>query len=366
MRIWQNYMATSKFKTFNQKVRQVRQRHLSRLNKPIHVEWCNDAPNIIYFDGGLKAVGSCVRCYHCPCMKLSEEEIKEHHFVKFPQDVNTDLCPTGAITWPYDSESPVINEELCIGCGLCAFRCPAYAIFLKNNSTVAINDEANDVFVTNGSKEDGLKTKADIAKLVTINWSNPLVTETDAGIKQIYKRIYENAICVVGNNPNLFIRNLLILLGVPAAIRRTGDVNIRMDIVFGGKGCNVDGVGEIEFGPDILSTPRNILDNIAVFVSRYKLKSILPIVFPLTLPNQRSEYWQVIKDINQVLKLPVRTITLGMLLVLLWNKKRLSTEMLAKFYSDADSFSGRVALEAAIGRKLNVASGVCGIIEPQK
>ena len=44
----------------------------------------------------------------------------------------------------------------------------------------------------------------------------------------------------------------------------------------------------------------------------------------LSLPNARSEYYQVIEDIENVLGLRCRTITVGILLILIWHFQELA------------------------------------------
>ncbi len=354
-------MGSSRFRTFRQIERKTTQKHLLPNTTPISVRWGWGCPNEITMADGRVDAGTCLRCINSPCIKFSNEEIKLNQLSQFPINTLCDICPTDAIQWRYDGTSPFINEELCIGCGLCASRCPACAIYFKKDGVAALNDKANSIFALN-TINDEEATERTIKLLQSINWSNPMIQETDNVLEVIYKKVS----CFMGDEPNIMIRNILIALGLRAGIRRAGDTNIRMDIVFEEQGQVIKGIGEIEFGMDVLSTPRNTMDNVAVFMSRYRMTTVLPIVFPLTLPNQRSEYWQVIKDIKVVLKIPIRTATLGLLLLLLWNNVKLSMKIASNLYSDVDSFSTRSIAELAIGRKVRISEGFLGIIEPQK
>ncbi len=71
----------------------------------------------------------------------------------------------------------------------------------------------------------------------------------------------------------------------------------------------------------VLESPRAILEDIAVLHGRYAMPvaNIVPISIVLSLPNARSEYYKVIFDIHRVLDLQCHTLTVGALLVLLWN-----------------------------------------------
>jgi len=299
-------------------------------------------------------------------MKFTDTEISLQKSSIFPSDRSVDVCPTKAISWPYESASPIVDENLCIGCGLCASRCPTKAIFFKDSVIASVNSASSDYFIENLTESDNKKTEDTILLFQNLRWKNPMLQDSEQILEILFKKFTNVSSCLMGNEPNLLIRNLLITLGIRSAIRRTGDNNIRMDIVLEDSGHNLNGVGEIEFGIDILNTPRNTLDNIAVFSSRYQIANLIPFIFPLILPNQRSEYWQVMKDVKTVLNIKIRTVTLGALLLLLWNRVELSLGDLQDFYSDSDNFSIRQALENLLHRKVKISEGYLGIIEPHK
>jgi hypothetical protein len=84
-------------------------------------------------------------------------------------------------------------------------------------------------------------------------------------------------------------------------------------------------VAEIETGAGVLESPRALLEDVAVLHSRYgyAVEVIDPVSIILSFPNIRSEYYQVIRDIEKVLGLRCRTITVGALVALLWNCAKL-------------------------------------------
>jgi len=55
----------------------------------------------------------------------------------------------------------------------------------------------------------------------------------------------------------------------------------------------------------------------------YAVDGIDPVGIILSLPNVRSEYYQVIRDIEKVLGLRCRTVTIGALVALMWNCAKL-------------------------------------------
>ena len=121
-----------------------------------------------------------------------------------------------------------------------------------------------------------------------------------------------------------FIRNLLIQCGVQCRTRRPGDTNVRMDGVLATADGGL-GVLEIEFGNGVLESPRALLEDLAVLRGRYGIESdiITPVSVVAELPSTRSEYFQVINDIEKVLSFCCRTVTVGALLAIIWNFQRI-------------------------------------------
>jgi len=356
-------MALSKYNTLKQHEHRVVPKKLKSGLSLCKVEHIMDSPNNLHLSDNTTTCGTCLRCPNMPCLKFANAEITLPTLNAFPCDSNNDVCPTGAITWPLNSETPIINSELCIGCGLCASRCPSHAIYYTDDGTAKINIEENKYFVNCSDQKDFFDALKTINSPTFINAIKEL---KDNSLVTLYDNISNKSNVLTGNSPNLFIRNLLLLLNVKSGIRRTGDNYTRMDIVFEDTVTDIRGIGEIEFGLDILNTPRNILDNIAVFASRYNIKNVLPVIFPFILPNQRSEYWQVIKDIQKVLNVRIVTITVGILTTLLWNKSKLTNRELNNFYSDCDNYSNKDTLVNILGRQVDLEEGLHGIIAPRK
>jgi hypothetical protein len=187
--------------------------------------------------------------------------------------------------------------------------------------------------------------------------------ENDTVMREVMERI-ESATEYAGTKfPNLFARNLMVSAGWNAAIRRAGDTNVRMDIVasLGTLLCTA----EVEFSNQVIDAPRCVLDNLAVLISRYgqRTPSLIGLVIALKLPNQRSDYWQVIEDIEQILKLKIYTVTVGALMLLLWNNAKLGA---ALPYATKDSPTIRKHIEREIGRKLGINAGCEAVLESQK
>ena len=109
------------------------------------------------------------------------------------------------------------------------------------------------------------------------------------------------------------------------------------------------------------------MDDIAVLYTRYGIDkfSNKALVVCLQLPNARQGYWQVVKDVMTVEHINISTITIGALMLLLWNGKILIPED-NQYYVDYDNMSMRNAIIHQIGRTINLSDKHLGILEPLK
>jgi len=334
---------------------------------PISVIWDNSAaPAKIQFSDGHSSLGSCIRCENPPCMEFSRNELELTVFKDFPADKNDSVCPTGAIVWPQDSDTPVVNQDTCISCGLCVSRCPTRAIYLDSKGA-QVNGIPNVHFQIQGFPATKEETEATAKLFENIDEKGVYCVESDAVLSGFLAQFEEVAKEQGAQFPNLLARNLLIASGIGTAIRRRGDTNIRMDMVLGPPGVG-SGTGEVELGAGVLDAPRNILDNVAVLVARYEVSKnkIVPLIVSLSLPNQRSEYWQVIKDIRTVLGVKINSITVGALVLLVWNRKRIVIESGDELYIDSDNVSLRSKIERILDRVIRATKGYPGLFESEK
>ena len=135
------------------------------------------------------------------------------------------------------------------------------------------------------------------------------------------------------------MRNLLIECGLKCRTRRPGDTNVRIDGVLATPDGR-PGVLEIEFDTAVLDNPRKLLEDVAVLHGRYSIEvsSIDPVSVVKLLPNARSEYYQVISDIEKILGLRLRTVTVGVMLVMLWHFEKLEGFRGDLFYNIAERY----------------------------
>lgn len=272
-------------------------------------------PVVVELDDGTRGRGTCLGCHDAPCMTMAEEDLVLPEILRdFPGDPSRDVCPTGAIAWNATGETAEVNGNTCIGCGLCIARCPYGAISLTPEGVASV--------------EDGDPDDLTVAAVGTQNSIGHVRPPTSGRIGPIRFPVVQRMPQAIENLSShvsaRFVRNLLIESGVQCRIRRPGDTNVRMDGVLTTAEGRL-GVLEIELGNAVLESPRELLEDVAVLRGRYGIEvgSIDPVSVISRLPNARSEYFRVMSDIEQVLNLRCRTVTIGALLAVLWQFERI-------------------------------------------
>ncbi|MCO4320973.1 hypothetical protein [Aliidiomarina quisquiliarum] len=163
---------------------------------------------------------------------------------------------------------------------------------------------------------------------------------------------------------NLLIDKLFQELGGKIRFPRVGDNNERFDAFL-----NFDkyyALAEIEIPSiSILDAPRNLLDNYAVAISRRQLadKPIIPLVIFWDIPNKRTDYWNVIYDIKNVLGIEIKTISLSAIALHYWSKTPL--DLINDYYLDSDNQKMETAISIFNKNNISAEHGL-GYLEPIK
>lgn len=329
-------------------------------NNVIHFE--NKPAELVSTDFSSKCAG-CLRCVNPRCMYFSPDDISCGEVADFPNDSNKSVCPVNAIKWDRNSGHPIVDNGLCFGCGLCMKRCPVGAMYYSDGK-ILINTKMTTIEEKVPLNRNNIALQEKQIKLMSNErkWGCYIREGSGEAIRSTYEKLER----LNSNYHNLVARNLLIGLGCRSAMRRIGDVYTRMDAVYSSKD-GAFGAVEVEFGRDTLDASRGILDDMAVLNTRYGIdkNQETPLVICLQLPNARQGYWQVVKDIHNVEKVKINTVSIGALLLLLWNNVELDMAE-SPFYADYDRMEIRTKLEYILDEEFDLPIRDLGILEPVK
>jgi ferredoxin len=316
------------------------------------------------FESSTSMKCACIGCITPKCMKFAEDEltITDDRLSEFPADADDSVCPLGAITWDDRQYTPQINADHCINCGICAKRCPIGAIYSNGENAVIHTDETNVRFL-NATLENIEFHKMELNLFLECEHVGLFTVSNEKSVASLYRKLGKQQTNI--QFPNLIVRNLFLVLGNQCIIRRRGDIYFRIDAILAD--IPVIGVAEVEFNKDSLESPRAILDDIAVLVSRYEIEktSIRPYIISLEFPNIRTEYWRVIKDINDVLGIRIHSLTLGALCILAWSFVPVSIGRV-DFYADVEMPSIKAAIEEVCGKGKIPEICSVAVLEPTK
>ena len=308
----------------------------------------------------------CISCYVPRCISWPQADISIPKFSDMSVRAYNHICPTEAISWDSNHEIPQIDATKCISCGVCASGCPVGAIFIDEDrdaiATVAASP--NSSFETLPVSDSNTTLQAQqISELPRMQLDSPLAD--DRHVVEFYNSSKLRALGEASQN--LLVQSVLRALHVKTVLTRHGDVYSRND---GAYACGESMLGplEIEFGSDSLGALRTVLDDIAVFHRRYDVPvaELDGLIVFKSLPRNRQGYWQVIKDVQDVLNLRIHTVTLGALLLTLWSKGHISPETLRALTPSVDDPSIRLQIESAIGRPVNLRMQELEILKPGK
>ena len=79
------------------------------------------------------------------------------------------------------------------------------------------------------------------------------------------------------------------------------------------------------------------------------------------------QYWQLIKDVRDVLNVKINSVTIGALIVMIWNRAKIEISVGEELYIDIEAPSLRPKIEVILKRPLNISgNGYPGFLESGK
>lgn len=284
------------------------------------------APARIVVDG-VESQPGCLRCPDTPCVRFDDGELNAPVAIPTPVSPEAAVCPTGALGVDA-AGSPVIDPLRCVGCGLCAVRCPVAAIHLDPSTAVAVVAPAPATYVSRPF--DPVQFPIDRARLSAsfVEEEPPFV---DAGLVGAQLLRFDMVLPSAADAQSAFrllTRNALLLRGLPARLKNVGDNAAFAELAAGDGGKVL--VLEIEPRGDVLDALRRILAGVAIVQNRYGVDAddVIPSVVVRRLPNERTDYYRVLVDAAERVGVEVRTLPVAVLLLAIRGHGRALPELI--------------------------------------
>ena len=288
--------------------------------KLVEIEFSLNNKNLLVFDDGNKTDGVCIRCNSKPCMYFPTTEIDADIIDGLPFNNDTRTCPSKAISLN-GTGSAYIDSEKCINCGICVTRCPSAAIYYdKKNEAFEINNTADENYF-----EESFNHRIESEKAFL---NTPAVIKIDKITKEFASRYREKfkALSTEINDLELIlVRNLLLQVGLKTKSSAIGNNDVRLDFI--GKVGSKIMPGESELiGTDILGLTRKVLEGVAWLQVRMNVpkNKQIPVIVVFEFPRKRSDFYEVISDIEKITNIQIRTLSVYFLTVLALFKKKIS------------------------------------------
>lgn len=283
-----------------------------------------------YFDiDGKLELPSCINCEEKSCYKYNENEINIKIFDSLPYNNDLRVCPVNAIE--IDENYNISINENCISCGLCVQRCPIGGLYLdkENNFKATKYDVNTNIFCENNEKLVSSSKIKD--KIKTEHYSEIIINENY--LDAFYSKIDKKNTTIL-DFELILSRNILINLKIPNKVTAKGNNDSRFDLI----GLLEDKylLAEIDYkNNDNLSLIRKTLENISLLENKFQIKKddkILPVIIINDLPNKRSDMYELLNDIYNVLNIKIYTLPLHYLLICSLINKRLTFKDITQFY----------------------------------
>ena len=287
---------------------------LSEGEIPNEIFYTNKGRNIIKFESGEESIGTCINCEKKPCATFGQDEIDIEILKGLPYNTDRRVCPSNAIQIS-ENCGIIINPEMCIGCGICISRCPVGGIyFIKDGTHVDVGISSSPTWKIIKSRTMKNSITFNKFKNIKTTYSIDKITIESA---RFFRYMFLKLSKSNSDLELIMIRNYLISLGVYNKISAKGTNDTRLDFLGLIDNKLIPGESELT-GNDILGLPRRMLDDVAVLHSRYGVRKedIIPVVVIFLFPRKRSDFYEVMSDIEKITGIKIRTLTVHFLKIL--------------------------------------------------
>lgn len=273
--------------------------------------------------------GACCNCKDKRCANYSAKELFANHFEGFPKNPTQRVCPVQAISFDANGRAK-INNDACIMCGLCVYRCPFAAIqFSIKDNKCHVNTTLDSSYTVANELEQKVQERVltSLPKIIRFNKIPTLFNDR-------YLESLKSSIKNFSDLSEIIVRNTLLNLDYNCNTNVQGNVHLRIEFFADKNKKFIIGESEIsKNAQDTLSVIRRILDDVAVLVNRHNFPKddILPLAVLEVLPNKRTDYYEVMSDVFNVLDIQIYTITYHILFILHLLQIELSDEVISSF-----------------------------------
>lgn len=268
---------------------------------------------VVEFTNGHEGPAVCLHCPDAPCVVFSPDEVQVEVGIETTYSSNRGTCVYDAISWDDESASPLINPDVCTGCGVCIGRCPVGAIRL-NDGIAELNSGKSAHF---GPAIDSIQFERARGELKEAGVRECVKGAPGALVNQMPDIIRG----LLGSGDTrlafgLLVRNLFLTAGLASRTSITGDNNALGDIVV--RLGNRTAVTELDLGAGMLDAVRRVLTDLAIAHSRRgkSRTKLVAVVVCADFPRRRSDVYELLGDIRAVLDLDIRVLPLALLVLL--------------------------------------------------
>lgn len=247
----------------------------------------------------LGVAGSCcLRCPDEPCLRFSPDESGGGNAIA--------VCPVDAIHHARSDQGPTIADH-CMGCGLCATRCPVGALHFAANGRVEVVPPDPSVTAPVGSEDEFFRERS--AHATIVEWP-------DRSWAEVGRRMAEAATELKQNAFYPLVAHLFTAAGHPAWRPAHGDTSNRIDLIL---------IDELDSIPvEVKSRTESLIINVKSVQQALENRIVLDerafvaadtdsstLVVGYDYPPERSDVAELIDDIDTAFGIKVGMISLA-------------------------------------------------------